>query len=174
MSITYKMKIFHFIILSPLAEFLYGTIISQNEKIDNRKRKKNRDEKSPLLSFYKVCPNSLLKFLLPTFPFKEKHGANQKGAEICSFYEIIKFAQIDNRSFFCLLFFSKKSTVKEKYGSFLQTLFLYVLSFLKRKYERKQFGEDPEDPLKFKEEHSYPVSVIAVKGRSQVRMSGCF
>ena len=49
-------------------------------------------------------------------------------------------------------------------GSFLQTSFVYVLSFLKRKYERKQFGEDPEDPLKFKEEHSYPVSVIAVKG----------
>ena len=38
--------------------------------------------------------------------------------------------------------------VEEKYGSFLQTLFLYVLSFLKRKYERKQFGEDPETPLK--------------------------
>ena len=52
------------------------------------------------------------------------------------------------RSFFCLLFFSKKSMVEEKYGSFLQTLFLYVLSFLKRKYERKQFGEDPETPLK--------------------------
>ena len=76
----------------------------------------------------------------------------------------IKFVRTNNRSFFCLLFFSKKSTVEEKYGSFLQTLFLYVLSFLKRKYERKQFGEDPEDPLKFKEEHSYPVSVIAVKG----------
>ena len=33
-------------------------------------------------------------------------------------------------------------------GSFLQTSFVYVLSFLKRKYERKQFGEDPETPLK--------------------------
>ncbi len=64
------------------------------------------------------------------------------------------FVQINYRSFFCLLFFSKKSAV----------VFLYVLSFLKRKYERKQFGEDPEDPLKFKEEHSCPVSVIAVKG----------
>ena len=64
------------------------------------------------------------------------------------------FVQINYRSFFCLLFFSKKSAV----------VFLYVLSFLKRKYERKQFGEAPEDPLKFKEEHSYPVSVIAVKG----------
>ena len=60
----------------------------------------------------------------------------------------IKFVRTNNRSFFCLLFFSKKSTVEEKYGSFLQTLFLYVLSFLKRKYERKQFGEDPETPLK--------------------------
>ena len=60
-------------------------------------------------------------------------------------------------SFACFLF-------KEKYGSFLQTLFLYVLSFLKRKYERKQFGicwfakqakqasprgaKNPEAPLK--------------------------
>ena len=48
------------------------------------------------------------------------------------------FVQINYRSFFCLLFFSKKSAV----------VFLYVLSFLKRKYERKQFGEDPETPLK--------------------------
>ena len=62
--------------------------------------------------------------------------------------------QINYRSFFCLIFFSKKSTV----------VFLYVLSFLKRKYERKQFGEGPEDPLKFKAEHSCLVSVIAVKG----------
>ena len=40
---------------------------------------KNRDEKSPLFFNYKICTIQLLKFLLPTFLFKEKYGRRKVG-----------------------------------------------------------------------------------------------
>ncbi len=54
---------------------------------------KSRDEKSSLFAVYKICANQLLKLLLPSFLLEEKRVQNQKGAEIRSFYENIKFVQ---------------------------------------------------------------------------------
>ena len=72
----------------------------------------------------------------------------------------------------------------------MQTLFLYVLSFLKRKYERKQFGicwfakqakqasprgaKNPEAPLKVQGGSYLPRRLYQSKGGSAVRILKCF
>ena len=64
------------------------------------KRKAKRNAKS-------ITENSFAYFL-----FRHNKRETEMNNRLCLL--IIKFAQNNNQSFFCLLFFSKKSTVKEK------------------------------------------------------------
>ena len=59
-------------------------------------------------------------------------------------------------------------------GSFPQTPLLYVLSFLKRKYERKQFGKCPETLLKVQGGAILPCQLYQSKGGSAARILKCF